>query len=219
MLWRWRWNGISLRKRIVPAEDVGTYRGDNRTNYTFVELKGAEKPVCFAIEAGGEIQGSCRPGVAVIAKCERPQAVDEHERAGRILQEFKEFMRESVERGDPAAAEVSDQDAVAEFAEVARGPDHAPRRIHPVSVLQRALVGPARAVNLDKSIPGSRCVIVPLRVLFGVGHEKAAADVLDVKRSKATRDLIRVEGVIAKVHGLEIAVIDFHPGLTEIGDV
>lgn len=38
MLWRWRWNGISLRKRIVPAEDVGTYRGDNRTNYTFLEL-------------------------------------------------------------------------------------------------------------------------------------------------------------------------------------
>ena len=47
------------------------------------------------------------PAFRVVPERERPETIDGYERIVFVLQESDEFVREAVERGDPAAAEIS----------------------------------------------------------------------------------------------------------------
>src|SRR5271165_1606035 len=97
-----------------------------------------EESVLLAVQASGEIECSGRTCAGVIAEGEGPQAVDGHQGIVGILQEAEELVIEAVEGGNPATAEVAHEDGIAEDAEVARRPDHSPRGIQPIAVLQVA---------------------------------------------------------------------------------
>src|SRR6267378_5424424 len=92
------------------------------------------------------------------------------------------------------------------------------------------LSGGRKDFNEPQTVAGH--VVVPVGVLLSVGDEEAAADVLNIEGREAARDVPRtavvtaviviavgIECIVAKVHGLEIGVVDFDARLAEIGDV
>src|SRR5277367_2915565 len=87
----------------------------------------AEKAMRFVVGAGGKEQRGGWTGVAVVSEGERPESINGQNRVVRILHETDKFLSEPVVCGDPAAAEITHEDAVAENAEIARRPDHSPR--------------------------------------------------------------------------------------------
>src|SRR5260370_1335139 len=189
--------------------------------------EGAEEAVLFVVDSGGEEQGVGRSGGRVVPEGERPQAVDGHERAIGILHEADEFVGEAVERGDPSAAEIGDENGIADLAEIASGTTHAPRRVEPVAVLEVADVFARWSKDFDKAKAIATDGIVPWRILLGVGDEEAAADVLDVERREAARDAlgtvfviaVGLERILIEANALEMGVGDFDPGRAEIGDI
>src|SRR6267154_6807939 len=62
----------------------------------------------------------------------------------------------------------------------------------------------------------ARHIIVSGGVLLGIGDKERAADVLDVERSKTTRNFLGIEGIFAKVHTFKIRVVDLDFCGTEI---
>ena len=94
-------------------------------------------------------------------------------------------MGETVGCGDLAAAEIPHQDHIAEHAEIARRPDHAPGRVQPCAVFKVANVFARRGEDLNISIAISDHVIVSRGILLGVSHKQAASDVLNVEGSEA----------------------------------
>ena len=131
------------------------------------------------------------PAVPSFAESERPQSVDGHEGIVGILQESFELVRETVECRDPAAAEIADENRVAELAEITSGPHHAPRRVEPVAMLEVADVSAPGSKDFDESEPGAGDVIVFWSVLLGIGDEDAAADVLNVEGREALPVAVR----------------------------
>ena len=69
--------------------------------------KCAEEAVIFVVDSGGKEQRICRARIRVVPERERPETIDGYERIVFVLQESDEFVREAVERGDPAAPEIS----------------------------------------------------------------------------------------------------------------
>ncbi len=53
-----------------------------------------------------------------------------------ILHKTFKFVGEAVECGDPSAAKIANQDGIAEFAEIARGPHDSPGSIEPIAMLE-----------------------------------------------------------------------------------
>src|SRR4029077_11399087 len=119
------------------------------------------------------------------------------------------------------SAEITDQDGVAEGAEVARRPHHAPRRVHPRPVLQVTDMLAVGSKDLDEAEALTADGIVPQGILLGVSHEQAAANVLDIEGSKSARHacgvavvtvvtvavvIVGIEGILAEVNGLEVGV-------------
>src|SRR5438552_14851987 len=87
----------------------------------------AEEAILFAVNAGGEKQSVRWPGVRVVAEREGPEPIDRQDGIVGILDEADEFVREAVERGNLAAAEIAYENGIAELAKVACGPDNSPR--------------------------------------------------------------------------------------------
>src|SRR5438552_10680386 len=118
-------SAVSLRE-IVSREKT-------RRRLFFVAVEavdgrdGAEEAVLFAVNASGEKQSVRGPGVRVVAEREGPEPIDRQDGIVGILYEADEFVGEAVERGNLAAAEIADENGVAELAEIARGPDNSPR--------------------------------------------------------------------------------------------
>ena len=68
--------------------------------------KCAEEAVIFVVDSGGEEQRICRARIRVVPERERPYAIDGYERIVFVFEESAVFVREAVERGDPAATEI-----------------------------------------------------------------------------------------------------------------
>ena len=142
-------------------------------------------------------------------------------------------MVEAVERSNPAALEISHQDRIAEYAEVARCPDHSPRGVEPWTMFQSADVFAGGRKDLNIAVAISAHIIVPRRILFGVRHKQAAADVLHIEGGEALGDAFRsstiiavvvavsthAKGVLWHLHAVELRIVDFHSSGTEIRDV
>src|SRR5467141_3492040 len=204
-----------------------TARREDRAALLFVAVEtvnrrdGAEEAVSFIVDAGGEEQsvsrsGSVFGGVAIVSEGERPQAINGHERAIGILNEADELVREAVERGDPSAAEIADENGVAELAEIASRPHDAPGRVEPVAVLEVADVLALGREELDEAESSATHGIVTRGVLLGIGDEEGSADVLHVEGSESARNALGFEGVFIEAHALESGVVDFDFGGAEI---
>jgi len=180
MPWRSRSNEIRPHQRIAPAEDVPTAEIIG-PSYTFLLLDAsvllgrdrsqrAEQAVVFALEADGEIQ-SGRGEPLEFSRNPRNSCVKLLKAA---IQPLPKFPRRMLLLNLPKS----------------RGVHTTPRGefVRPVSVLQMALVLSARTVNPDKSIPGSRHVIVLLRVLVGVGKGRGR---VKTTRPNGSRELLR----------------------------
>src|SRR5260370_637048 len=128
----------------LPFLPMRITRREDRPNLLFVAVEAvegserAEEAVVFIVDAGGEKQGVRRSGSRVISESERPQAVDGHKRIIGILQEADEFVGEAIECGNPTPTEISDEDAVAELAQIAAGPHGAPGSAEPIAMLEVA---------------------------------------------------------------------------------
>src|SRR5213082_3350744 len=85
---------------------------------------GAEQAVLFAVDSSGEVERVGRSGCAVVTERERPQSIDGQDGIVRVFHETQEFVGEAVKGGDPAAAEIADENGVAELTKIARGPDN-----------------------------------------------------------------------------------------------
>jgi hypothetical protein len=181
--------------------------------------KSSEEAVLFVVDTGGEEQSVGRSGTRIVAEGERPQAIDGNERVVGIPHPADEFVGEAVEGGDPAAAEIADQNGVAEFTEIARGPNNSPGSVKPVAVLQVADVLAAGSEEFDEAEAIATDGVVPRGVLLGVSDEERAADILNVKRSEPARNALGFEGIFIEMHSLKVGVVNFHLGGTEIGDV
>ena len=73
---------------------------------------------------------------------------------GELVESFRnpfEFVSKAVECGDPTAAEIAYQNGIAEFAEIASGPHHAPRRVEPVAMREVADVPALGSEDFDES--------------------------------------------------------------------
>src|SRR5260370_30495572 len=132
---------------------------------------GAEEAVDFIVDTGGEKRSVGWSGASVVAESERPQAVDGHERAIGILHEADELVGEAVERRDPSAAEIADENGVAELAKIARGPYDTPGSVEPVAVLEAAdgLAGGRERPYEAKAMTAAG--VVAQSVLLGVGNK------------------------------------------------
>ncbi len=140
---------------------------------------GPEEAVLFAVGAGSEEHSVGRSSGPIVSECEGPQAVNEHKRVIGILYETDEFMREAVERSDPAAAEIADENGVAELAKITRGPNDAPRGVEPVAVLEVADVLALGGKEFDEPETSAADRVMPGSVLLGVSDKESPADVLD----------------------------------------
>ncbi len=121
--------------------------------------------------------------------------------------------------GYPAAAEIADQDDVAEFAEVTRGPHDAPGSIEPIAVLEATLEFALGAENVDEAEALSRYIVMAIGILLGVGDEEAATDVLYVEGRVIARNALVIEGIFAQTDAVEIGVVDFDACGAEVGGV
>src|SRR5260370_35903251 len=105
-----------------------------------------------------------------------------------MVQEADELVGEAVERRDPSAAEIADENGVAELAKIARGPYDTPGSVEPVAVLEVAdvLAGGCEQFDEAKSIAAD-WVVAEGRP-FRPGHEERASHVLPAEGSEtATR--------------------------------
>jgi hypothetical protein len=93
-----------------------------------------------------------------------------------------------IKGGDVAAAELSNQDRVAELPEVVCRPDHAPGRVHRVSVFQALNQVTVRVKDVHKPQAGASHRIVPGGVLLGISDVEIRTDPLDVEWGKAIRN-------------------------------
>src|SRR5205823_12349842 len=103
-------SAVSLRKNC--------FRKNRGAVLLFVAVKaverhyGAEEAVLFAVNASSEEQSVRWPGVCVVAEGERPKPIDGQDGIVGILHEADEFVREAVERGNLAAAEIAYENGV-----------------------------------------------------------------------------------------------------------
>jgi len=210
-------SAISLRE-IVSREKT-------RRRLFFVAVEAvdrrdrAEEAVLFAVNAGSEEQSVRWPGVCVVAEGERPKPIDGQDGIVGILHEADEFVREAVEGGNLAAAEIAYENGVAELAEIARGPDNSPRRIEPGTMLEVADVPAGGCEELDEAEAVTGNVIVAGGVLLRVSDEERAADILNVEGREAVRNFLGIEGIFTEIHALERGVINFDSRTTEVRDV
>src|SRR4029077_19126908 len=100
-----------------------------------------------------------------------------------------------------------------------RSPDNAPRRVEPIAVLETALEFAFRAEDVDEAEAIAADGIMAGAILFGIRDENAAADVLDVKGREIVGNAVVIERVFAQMYAVEIGVVDFDAGGTEIGDI
>src|SRR5258706_8241259 len=141
--------------------------------------QGAEEAVRFFGGAGGEEEGVGGAGGCAVAESESPQAVD-LDRVGVGAGKEAHELALVVEGADFSVAEVSDQDVVAEQAEVVRGLHGAPRGIEAAA---RGEASHERAVgveDIDESVARAGYVVVGGAVLQRVGDVKLVADIGDV---------------------------------------
>lgn len=125
-------------------------------------------------------------------------------------------MGKAVEGGNPAAPEISDEQGIAELAEIARCPDNSPGRVEPIAMLKAGDKFARWGVDVDEAETISAHGVVEGGVLLGIGHEKASADVLYVEWGKTGRDGRIIKRVETERHGIEMGIVDFHTGGAEI---
>ena len=187
----------------------------------------------FIVGAGAEIECGRRAGGGTVAKSQRPQSVDGENRVIGVLHEADELVGEAIEGGDPAAAEIADEDGVAEDAEITRRPDNAPGGIEPGAVIEVGDVFAGGCEDFDKTISGTGDIVVTSGILLGVGDEQRASDVLNVEWGEAWGNAlgaIAVVGIVVAIvarvksfgeeaHAIKIGVVDFHTAGAEIGGI
>src|SRR5882724_11921240 len=86
---------------------------------------GAKEAVLLTVNSSGEKQsvGWSSPvfrgsGVAIVAEGEGPESINGEDGIVGVLHEAHEFVREAVEGGNAAAAEIADENRIAELAEI-----------------------------------------------------------------------------------------------------
>ena len=62
-------------------------------------------------------------------------------------------------------------------------------------------------------------VVVPGGVLLCVSDEEGPANILNIERSKAWKDVVIVEHLRAEMNSIEVCIVDLNPGSAEICDI
>src|ERR1700690_4241051 len=106
----------------------------------------------FLSGARGKEERRSRSSRSAVAERQRPQPINGKNRIVRILYEPDELVRKAVIGRDPAAAEVANQNRVAELAEVSRCPHHSPWRIQPRAMLKVTDVFAGWGEDFDEAI-------------------------------------------------------------------
>ena len=92
-------------------------------------LDAAVEPFCLVLRTRGEEQDVCRLAPGVIAEGEAPEILDFDLVAAGVAERAIEPPCPDVVREDPAVTEVTDEQGVAEPAEIRRSDREAPRRV------------------------------------------------------------------------------------------
>ena len=115
---------------------------------------------------------------------------------------------------DLAVAEVADQQGVAEAAEPARRLHEAPGGVEPAPARDAVQQEAAPRVDVDEPEAGAGDLILGGRVLLGVGDVQLPADVLDVERRVAVRQVPvteaarEMDAVELPVHHHDLVVVE-----------
>src|ERR1700688_2693785 len=126
---------------------------------------------------------------------------------------------DGIKRRYVIAAEVADQDGVAEFTEIRRGPYNAPRSIEPIAVLKLLQQPPMTVEDIHEAVAWLAWLhrIVPGRILLGIGYVNVGSDPLNIERREVTGNAIVFKQLLRKVDRFERCVEQVDPTAAEIG--
>src|SRR6266545_358853 len=181
----------------------------------------SEQSVLLVVWAGGEEEGSGRPGCGVVTEPERPQAVDGERLT--ICSSQGAPVREGPVRAsrvgvDLPVAEVAHEEVAAKPAEARRRERQPPRRVQLTTAGDAPEEGAARVEPVDEAqaLPGD--LVLCLGILLGVGQEDLSTDVLDSERREPVGDSRIDEGAWVG-HQVEATVEHVNAGVVKVGGV
>src|SRR6266851_8813232 len=178
-----------------------------------------KQSIRLLIRSGSEEQRRRRPGTRIVAKRNRPQAIDVNRIVVRILQLPVEAAGDRVEGQNLTAAELSDQHIMAMRAKVTRCQRKSPGSIEPRPSLQPVQQPSMRREDVDKAQPGAGLLIVLAGPLLREGNIQITSDVLNVERRKPFRQPLILKAVLLLVYRLEAGIEDLHLPLAKIRDI
>src|SRR5262244_2993908 len=159
-------------------------RGPRRAPILF-SYDGSEETVGLIIEPGGEEQGVRVARRKSIPECQAPQAVDRDRIGISGLELTEEPPGKSIEGVDATVAEITDQQGIAERAEIGGSQSQAPGRVKR-PLRSEASDQPAIGVeDIHEPIARACYIIVMFRVLQGKGDIEWVINALDAEGSKA----------------------------------
>jgi hypothetical protein len=172
-----------------------------------------EEAVGLVIDPGAEEQ---RLSVArhAVSEPKAPEAVDLDGAAVRPVQPPEPVPGADVVGVDHAVAEVADEKGIAEAAEAGRCLHEAPRGVERAAARQPVKQLTAPRVDVDEAEPGAGDLVRGGRILLGVRHVQLPADVLDVERREAVRQVpvtetaLQVDAVEVPVHHDDLVVVE-----------
>src|SRR5262249_12373860 len=145
-------------------------------------------------DPGREVEAARGPSGDPEAELQRPEAGIDDRRVGGVPDLPEEVARVEIERVDHAVAEIADEERVVEVAEsLERRPRHAPRRVElslagePVDELA------VRVEDVHEAVARAGDVVLPVRVLLGVGHVQLRVDRRDSEGRESLWDLVILE--------------------------
>src|SRR5262249_34827034 len=139
-----------------------------------------------ARNAGGEIEGVRVTAAAAVAKHNRPEARNREGLTCGIFEPTQPGPADGIERVDAAIPEIANQQCAAKRAQTFRGQRQAPRRIEHAVGSKASQEITAGVEHIYETVAGTGGVVLLIRILFGVGDKKLAANSLDVERRKAS---------------------------------
>src|SRR5262249_27712539 len=137
------------RGKVVSRAPVGT---PSKPTCSVAGRNLAEQPVHLVVRAGGEVEIVRVTRPRAVPEADAPEAVDRDRLAVRSLELAFELplpVRLRLEGGDPAVAEVADEEVAARLAEVVRRHRQPPRRVQMPVLRDARDQGAARRVLVD----------------------------------------------------------------------
>src|SRR5262245_10259343 len=99
-------------------------------------MQAAEQAIHLIIDAGGEVEGVLVASGGAVAEGQGPEAVDGDRLSRFVLHQSQESAGRGIVGGDPAAAEIADEQCIAELSEVGGSKRDSPGSVEPPSRFQ-----------------------------------------------------------------------------------